>query len=335
VLAVIAVLLGACGNDAGHEAPIVRITTAVAGANVVTPNRDTTRTCALPTGPDQPSGVHSVAGTLVPADPERIIVLDTAALDAACTLGLWHRVVGAAAVPGLSGLDGRPENQPTYLGTGIAEIPAVGPIGNPDLSRIAALKPDLILGTAAATPTALRAIAPTVLVGDVGGWQQQFAALADALDRAGQVDSILADYHTDARDTGASIAAQFTQASVIRFSGTNIQVQGADSFAGEVLADARVQRPAAQRGPSYNLSGLGSWDEQEKVEGDLIYVMFQGPDGHSAGEKTMHGNDWKSLQAVSDNRQFVVDDSIWHGDGVTAARALLDDLRSSLNTCSC
>ncbi|MCM6776483.1 iron-siderophore ABC transporter substrate-binding protein [Nocardia sp. CDC159] len=322
-LAALVTLLTGCAGGSDDDVNIVRTTTNIAGAAVVGIERDTRTACSLPTPPDQSAGPHTAGGTQVPADPRRIVVLDTTALDAVCAVGLWERVVGAATLDG-------PVPQPAYLGTGVVKIPSVGGIGSPDPAKIAALQPDLILGTTAAGADALRGIAPTVLVGSAP-WQAQFSALADGMNRAGAAEKILGDYRITARDTGTAIAASYSQASVIRFSANDIQVLGDNSFAGQVLADAGVQRPGAQRGHTFQVSGVASEDERERVEGDIIYLMFDGPDGKSNGQTIMKSKDWKKLGAVADRREFAVDDVIWHGSGVTAARALLEDLRNTLN----
>ncbi|MEU6558727.1 ABC transporter substrate-binding protein [Nocardia nova] len=322
--AVVAVVsgCGTGGDDASSS--IVRTTTNIAGASVVGIERDTTHACALPSAPDQAAGTRTVAGAQVPADPKRIVVLDTAALDAVCAVGLWERVVGATTLAG-------PAAQPNYLGTGVLKIPGVGATGAVDTAKIADLHPDLILGSAGdGDPGALHAIAPTVLV-EHRGWQEDFTGYADAMGRASAGARALADYRTDARETGASIGANFSQASVIRFSAKDIQVQGNDTFAGQVLADAGVQRPTAQRDRSFPVDSLSSESDRNKIEGDIIYLMLDGADGKTHAQSVMKGEDWKKLGAVSDKRDFVVEDDIWHGSGLTAARAILDDLRKTLN----
>ncbi|OXR45039.1 putative siderophore-binding lipoprotein YfiY [Nocardia cerradoensis] len=321
-LAVLVTGCGTGGDDASSS--IVRTTTNIAGASVVGIERDTTRACALPSAPDQASGTHTVAGTQVSADPKRIVVLDTAALDAVCAVGLWERVVGATTTAG-------PASQPNYLGTGVLKIPSVGTSGAVDTAKISTLQPDLILGAAGdGDLAALRGIAPTVLV-DHRGWQDDFTAYAEALGRGSAGAKALADYRTDARETGASIAANLSQASVIRFSPKDIQAQGTDTFAGQVLADAGVQRPGAQRDGSFTVDSLATESDRNKIEGDIIYLMFDGPDGKSHGESVMKSDDWKKLGAIVDKRDFAVEDDLWHGSGLTAARAILDDLRKTLN----
>ncbi|WP_459963385.1 ABC transporter substrate-binding protein [Nocardia sp. IFM 10818] len=324
-------LAGCSGSDDDAMSSIVRTTTNIAGAGVVGLERDTAKACALPSSPDSSSGtrtINSAAGTAeVPADPKRIVVLSTAALDATCALGLWERVVGAATVSG-------PTPQPSYLGYGISEIPDVGSVGQPDPAKVAALKPDVILGTAAdgAQYRAMREIAPTVLVGDDFGWQAEFTSFAEALGRKTAAATVLEDYRTVATDTGNAVAANLTQASVLRFERDDIQMQGLDSFAGQVLTDAGVQRPGPQRVVSYDVGAdLSAQQTRDRIEGDIAYVMFDGPDGLEFGKKTMSGDDWKELSVSGDKRVFAVEDSIWHGSGVIAARALLDDIRKTLN----
>ncbi|MRH89018.1 ABC transporter substrate-binding protein [Nocardia sp. SYP-A9097] len=336
VLAAVAVLpaglLAGCskGTDDAMSS-IVRTTTNIAGAGVVGVERDTRAACALPSAADASSGTvtvtHAAGTSEVPADPKRVVVLSTAALDAVCALGLWERVVGAATVSG-------PTAQPSYLGTGISLIPAVGMVGSPDAAKVAELKPDLILGAASdsAQYDALKGIAPTVLAGADNGWQAEFSTYGAALDRKSAAAKALDEYRISARDAGNSVSASLSQASVLRFDPKSIQVQGNNSFAGLVLADAGVQRPQSQRGDSFDVPGLSAQADRDKVEGDIIYVMFDGKDGQKYAESVMHGDDWKSLSAVNDRREFAVADSIWHGSGITAARALLEDLRKSLNS---
>ncbi|MFI5718072.1 ABC transporter substrate-binding protein [Nocardia sp. NPDC051750] len=327
-LACLAVTVAGCASQPDNSASIIRTTTKIAGAGVVGIERDTTQACSLPTAPDPAVGptrtVHHASGeSRVPADPQRIVVLSTSALDATCAVGLWERVVGATTVPG-------PAPQPGYLGYGVLEIPGVGPVTDPDPALIAQLDPDLIVGevpTGRADYAALSAIAPTVLVGTDHTWEEQFSAFAGAMGRAGAGKAALDAYRTEAADTGTSINAAMTQASLVRFNATGTETMGGETFAAQVLADTGAQRPSAQRETSAPV------DESDPVtaEGDLIYVMFAGPEGREHGESVMRSTEWEDLGAVSDGRTFVVDDALWHTTGLTSARAVLSDIRDSLN----
>ncbi|MEV0245721.1 ABC transporter substrate-binding protein [Nocardia sp. NPDC050712] len=320
-------LVAGCGGKEDNASSIVRTTTNIAGAGVVGVERDTTTACPLPSTPDQASGTravtHAAGVSQVPADPQRIVVLSTAALDAVCGVGLWERVVGAVALDG-------PRAQPQYLGYGVLEIPGIGSGAQPDLAKIAELRPDVIIGempSSASSFDGLQQIAPTVLVGTDKGWQAEFLSYAAGLDRSTAAEKALADYRAEAETTGIEIAAAQSQASVVRFTAGAIQIQGSNSFAGQVLADAGVQRPTAQRGTSADVPPA----DLERVEGDIIYVLFDGAAGKTFGEKTLRSDDFKELGASKDKRVFAAEDSVWHGNGLTAARAMLTDLRNTLN----
>ncbi|MFC8043958.1 ABC transporter substrate-binding protein [Nocardia sp. NPDC057353] len=320
-----ALLLAGCGQQTDDASTIIRTTTNIAGAGVVGLERDTTKACPLPSRPDQGAAqvTHTGGVTTVPADPQRIVVLGTPALDAACALGLWERVVGATTLNGSA-------PQPDYLGYGVKRIPSVGPDGAPDPARIAELDPDVIVGTAGQGDyAALAAVAPTVLAGTGSGWAAEFTGLAAGLGRTEAAEAALAAYRADAAATGAdpAVSAAQTQASVIRFGADSITVQGADSFAGGVLADIGVRRPQDQRAASFTVAP----DELDRVEGDVIFVLFDGEAGTEYGESVMRSAGWKELGAASDQRVFAVEDSVWHGSGVTAARALVTDVRMHLN----
>ncbi|WP_067658427.1 ABC transporter substrate-binding protein [Nocardia harenae] len=318
-------LLTGCGQQTDDATTIIRTTTNIAGAGVVGLERDTSQACPLPSRPDAGSRpvTHTGGVTQVPADPQRIVVLGTPALDAACALGLWERVVGTTTLTG-------PVPQPDYLGYGVKRIPSVGPDGAPDPARIAELDPDVIIGTQGQGDyAALAAVAPTVLAGTGSGWAAEFVGLAAGLARAGAAEAVLAEYRADAPAIGAepAVAAAQSQASVVRFGADSITVLGTDSFAGGVLTDIGVRRPQNQRGASFTVPA----DELERVEGDVIFVLFDGEAGREYGESVLRSDAWKELGAASDQRVFAVEDAVWHGSGPTAARAVLTDVRQNLN----
>ncbi|MDP9352451.1 MAG: ABC transporter substrate-binding protein, partial [Chloroflexota bacterium] len=104
---------------------------------------------------------HAMGTAEVPANPQRVVALDTGELDAAMTLGV--KPVGAVeAIPG--------EGFPSYL-EGTEGIENVGTIEQPNLEKIAALKPDLILSSKLRHEVIypqLSKIAPTVFAETVG-----------------------------------------------------------------------------------------------------------------------------------------------------------------------
>nr|WP_145693177.1 ABC transporter substrate-binding protein [Rhodococcus rhodochrous] len=326
-VAAVTTALAGCSTPPDDDASeIVRTTTRIAGASVVGIDRDTSTACALPSplDPGRPTTgtrpvLHTAGRSEVPADPQRIVVLDPAALDAVCALGLWERVVGASAE-----VTGRPE----YLGYGIGELPPVGAAGNPDVAAIERAQPDVILGSSTAPDVyaSLSGIAPTVLVGsDPVFWREQFVRVGEALGRTEAARRVLDDYATAARDLGRELVSSQTQASIVRFTPDGPTVEGTASFAGQVLGDVGAARPPAQRFEAVDT------EDPAPADGDVIFVRFAGEDGLEAGKDYMQTDEWLDLGAVRDNRLFSVTDDVWSTPGPVAARAILTDLTYTLN----
>ncbi|OZE87992.1 transporter [Rhodococcus sp. 15-649-1-2] len=330
-------LASGCSDTASSEdnaSTIVRSTTNIAGAGVVGNDRDTVGLCPAP-APLDPTGIdgdtrpvgHSEGITDVPADPMRVVVLDAASLDATCALGVWERVVGAAPLdPDFRG-DG---DQELYLGTGITQIPSVGAVGSPDIDAIAGLSPDLIIGADSLGPDmyeALGDIAPTVFTSTDQGWKGAFLQSAAALGRGGTAFDELARFTADAEQVGRDVNAQQTQASVVRFLPDSFSTDAPSTFASSVLAEIGVQRPPTQ----VDATATGSAEDVAAAEGDIVYVRFDGDAGEDYGTSVMTGEAWKDLGSAKDGRIFVVNDTVWSGSGLVAARTILADVTNSLN----
>lgn len=344
--AVTITLVSGCGGADGDQnspalnaadAPVTS-TTRIAGANVLGNQRRPDASCApdpapLDEGPDRREVRHAAGSTEAAADPQRIVVLSGDQLDALCALGLQSRIV-AAAVP-----DGT-QSQPSYLGTAVHEVPAVGERTAPDLDAIRAATPDLILGSESLTPQdfgPLSEIAPTVFTGPPGSaWRDTLRTVAEATGRGGAASRLIEGFDTAATDTGNQNDATHFQASVVRLTDKTLQVYGREDFAGSVLTAAGADRPAAQRFTDkpyleISISDLSDADFAA-ADGDIVYMSFASPTARDRAPEVLESDAWRRLSAARDNRVFAVNDEVWQtGQGIIAARGILDDLRS-LNT---
>ena len=332
------VLTGCAGNTATNSpstrtAPITS-TTAIATAGVLGNQRRPDDSCApdpaaLDDGPPVRE-VHHAAGTSeVKADPQRIVVLSDEALDTLCALGLQSRIVAAAVADGASG-------QPSYLGTVVHNVPAVGSQRKPDLNAIKAANPDLILGSQALTPDsydALAAIAPTVFTAAPGAaWQDNLRLVGTATGRGGAAGAVVDGFTADATKAGAQNDAAHFQVSVVQLTETTMRVWGAADFAGSVLAAIGADRPASQRFTDQpyheiDISQLGPATDFSSADGDIVYISFDSAAAKSRAATLLDSPAWKKLSATRDNRVFVVNNEVWQtGQGVVAARGMLDDL---------
>jgi iron complex transport system substrate-binding protein len=328
---------GVDGQPAAGQQSVVTSTTKVASAGVLGNQRRPDESCAAdPTpvdpGPPDREVRHAAGETEVRADPQRIVVLSGDQLDGLCALGLQSRVVAAALPDGSS-------SQPSYLGTVIHDVPAAGTRSAPDMAAIKAATPDLILGSEALTPEAfgeLSAIAPTVFTGAPGpAWQDNLRTVGAATGRLDAANAMIDGYERAADKTGADNDATHFQASVVQFTDTTMRVYGIETFPGTVLGAVGVDRPAAQRFKDKPYLEIGITDTDlenapdfSAADGDIVYISFDSPAAKQRAPTVMDSDAWKKLSANRDNRVFAVNNEVWQtGEGVVAARGILDDLR--------
>lgn len=328
-----------CGSDQGPSKAsrsLITPTTQIAGAGVLGNDRRPDESCATTpaaadSGPSTRSA-HNAAGVdpgmvRVSADPQRIVVLSGDQLDAVCALGLQSRLVAAALPAG------------SYLGSLVHDLPGVGPRSSPDLGAIAAAHPDLILGSAALTPTLysqLAAIAPTVFTAAPGAaWEDNLRGVGAATARRAAADALIDEFAERAARTGATRDATHFQASIVQLTTTSMRVFGVDNFPASVLATAGVDRPAAQRFTDKAYREIGTTDADlaknpdfSIADADIIYVSCASTAAADRAATVLDSTPWRNLSANRDNRVFVVNDEIWQtGEGLIAARGILDDLR--------
>jgi iron complex transport system substrate-binding protein len=335
----------ACGADQPTAASrsLVTPTTQIAGAGVLGNERKADDACAHDAAAADPGPAtrpaHNAAGVTpdvaqVPAEPQRIVVLSGDQLDALCALGLQSRVV-AAALP--DGPDGS-SNQPSYLGSALHGMPAVGTRSSPDLNAVTAAHPDLILGSVALTPKLypqLAAIAPTVFTAAPGAaWEDNLRGVGAATARGAAADALINGFSSRADQIGASHDAAHFQASIVQLTDKTMRVYGANNFPASVLTAVGVDRPAAQRFTDKPYIEIGTSDTDlartpdfSAADADIVYVSCASPAAKERAATVLDSNPWRKLSANRDNRVFVVDDEVWQtGEGLVAARGIVEDL---------
>ena len=321
---------------AGETSSIVTSTTKIASAGVLGNQRRPDESCAPEPArldPEPPPPLQHAAGqTAVVGDPQRIVALAGEELDALCALGLQPRIV-AAALP-----DGS-DTQPSYLGTVVHNLPAVGTRSAPDMAAIAAIKPDLILGSQALTPDAfgaLSAIAPTVFTAAPGArWQDNLRLVGAATGRGGAAADLIAGFDARAKEAGEANDATHFQASIVQLTDSVLRVWGADNFPASVLANVGVDRPVAQRFTDKPYLEIGIADADlahspdfSPADGDIVYMSFASASARGRAPALLNSDAWRKLSANRDNRVFIVNNEVWqNGQGLIAARGIIDDLR--------
>lgn len=289
----------------------------------------TAAACGTPP-PEQPAApaqgervvAHAKGQTKIKGTPKRVVVLDTGELDAALALGV--KPVGAV-LP-----DANQSLQP-YLAEKAGKPEIVGTIGSPNLEKIAALKPDLILSSKVRDDDKydqLSKIAPTVFAETTGKtWKENFLLDAEALGKKPEAERVLAQYQQRATEIGRQVGDPASvHVSMVRFAAGDIRLYGRGSFIGTILADAGFNRPPNQQGDT-TFSKL-SREQISQADGDLLLHAAYGDNAKARMHEVTSSAQWTALNAVRNHKVAEVNDDVWFlGLGPIAANLVLDDLQ--------
>ncbi|MED0680498.1 iron-siderophore ABC transporter substrate-binding protein [Aneurinibacillus thermoaerophilus] len=267
---------------------------------------------------------HAMGETKLKKKPERVVTLDNGALDNVLALGV--KPVGAATV-----FADHPF--PSYL-KGVEGIEKVGTINQPNLETIAALQPDLILGskdTHEAIYEKLSQIAPTVFVETLGAtWKENLKLQAEALGKTKEAEKLLNDYNNRIEEFKVKMGDRLTKThvSILRPRKDNVTVYLRDNFSGSIIQDAGLPRPAAQDKNEFSVK-LNE-ERVADMEGDAIF-WFTRDEENLLTSKIMSNPTWKQFKAVKENKVYRVSDETWlSGLGYQAANRVVDDLFANL-----
>ena len=262
-----------------------------------------------------------IGGTKVPGQAERPATLTLGALDDTLALGVepvW------ASVPG-----GR---IPAHLRSAAQGMEPEGPLTQGELAALEATDPDVILGSKEAQERLypeLSAIAPTIVT-DAGGagWQLNLRLHGEALGRTNDAERLLIDWDRRVAALRDAVGGVQVVVSVVLVTRNGLLVSGADSFAGKVLADVGLARPAPQRG-AFERKAVGP-DAAASLAGNLI-LLSVAPGAEAQARRLEASAGWRKLTSVRSSKPVRVDPAVWwSGGGILAARAALRDLEGAL-----
>jgi iron complex transport system substrate-binding protein len=265
---------------------------------------------------------HAMGVAEVPEDPQRVVVLDTGELDDALALGVTP--VGAVRV----------DVSKDYLGylEGQTEgIEMVGSISEPNLEKIAALEPDLILSSTVRSEAIygqLEKIAPTVLAPDLGDtWKENFRLYAEALNKEEEAEKLISDFEADAAALGEKIGTGKTLG-IVRFLPGQLRVYSDKSFHGTIIEDMGLKVPAPAVGEDTFLEV--SPEQVTQADADHLYTSTYGDPAETDQAKVLGGPLWKTLPAVRSGDVHTIDDDLMSGIGIQAAQKSLEVFEQDL-----
>lgn len=272
---------------------------------------------------------HAMGTTAVPSHPQRVVVLTNEATDMVLALGLTP----VGAVKSWSG-----EPYYDYIAKEMSNVPIVGDEMQPSLEQIAALQPDLIIGSQVRQGQiyeSLSAIAPTVFSETIGEpWQDNLRLYGKALNRETEAEKLLTDWDARVASLRQQFADRDLQVSLVRFLPGNARLYLKDSFPGQIVQEVGLQRPPAQSEAGF--AQEVSLEQIPQMNGDVLFyftdVSYDG--GQSASDiaqSWLNHPLWQQLDVVQQGKAHPVSDVVWTtAGGIQAAHLLLDDLEQYL-----
>ncbi|MFD1396297.1 ABC transporter substrate-binding protein [Kroppenstedtia eburnea] len=276
---------------------------------------------------------HAMGKTEIPGKPERVVVLTNEGIEALLAVGV--KPVGA-----VKAFTGDPWYD--HLKDQLKGVEVVGTEQEVNVEKIAALKPDLIIGNKIrqeAIYDKLNKIAPTVFAETLrGDWKENLELYAQAVDREKEGQKVLQQFDQRVNDLKAKLGDRVDQeVSVVRFMPGITRIYYTDSFSGVIFDQLGFKRPANQaklfKGDG-KLGKLAVEVDKElipEMDGDILFYFTYAPEGDNEVKQLekewTHDPMWKNLSAVKKGNVHRVDDVIWNtAGGVLAAHEMLDQL---------
>ncbi|MDR6226090.1 ABC transporter substrate-binding protein [Desmospora profundinema] len=273
---------------------------------------------------------HAMGETEVPAKPKRVVVLTNEGLESLLSVGV--KPVGA--VEAFTG-EGTWYH---HLEEEMDGVESVGTELQPNLEKIASLKPDLIIGNKMRQEKIydqLSGIAPTVFAESLRAqWKNNFKLYTDTVNKKEEGEAVIADFDKRVEEIRERAGDKLsTEVSLVRFMPGVTRIYYNDTFGGVILKEIGFNRPSAQ-----DLDDFAAEVTKERIpemEGDVLFYFTYEEKGSNEGtelEKEWTQDPlWKKLEVVKEGKAYKVDDTVWTtAGGVKAANLLLDDLEKYL-----
>ena len=269
----------------------------------------------------------------VPYNPQRIAILDMAALDILDALGVGDRVVGTA--------DTSLEYLQSYIGVDIANL---GTIKEAELEAVMAAEPDVIFigGRLATSYDALSEIAPVVYLatdtelGVVESVRRNAATIASIFGLEAEVEGLMADF--DARIAALQEFAAGKTAIVGMCTSGGFNVLGNDGRCSIIGREIGFDNIGVDANIDTSTHGNeASFEFIVEKAPEYIFVMDRdaaiGTDGAKLAQEIMENELVMGTEAYQNgNIVYLANPAVWYTaeGGITALDIMLSDLESQL-----
>ena len=268
----------------------------------------------------------------VPYDPQRIAILDMAALDILMSLGLGDRVVGSASTS-LSYL------QDVVTREGVANL---GTIKEADLEAVMACEPDVIFigGRLSASYDALSEIAPVVFlstdteIGVVESVRNNATTIASMFGLEAQVDELMAGF--DARIEALAAFAEGKNAIVGLCTSGSFNILGSDGRCSIISVEIGFDN-LGDGDVTATHGNESSFELVVELDPDYMFVLDRdaaiGTDGAQLAKEIVENELVMDTDVYKDGHiVYLANPTVWYTaeGGITALDIMLSDLESEL-----
>ncbi|MFB9277015.1 ABC transporter substrate-binding protein [Cohnella cellulosilytica] len=279
---------------------------------------------------------HSLGEIAIPANPQRIVVLNYMPIDHLLSLGI--QPVAVATMDGL--------NYPPYLKDRLQGAEPLGDGSEPNLEAILAAQPDLIIAHAgwhAEVYDSLSKIAPTVLQdfpSDKIEWFKETAALFGKEAEAEEIVQAFKKKAEEAKNKLAEAGVNTQTVAIMRVRDKQLQIfKIAEEHEGELFGTENLlQEWLGLSSPNtdglefnFGLATL-SWELMPEIDPDHIFMLTYPEQGSEAELKELQNNVlWRNLKAVKNNHVHMAENSTWvAGNGMIGLNRVIDEVLEAL-----
>lgn len=260
----------------------------------------------------------------VATNPEKVVVFDNSALDTMDQLGVGDRVVGAAT-----------DNLPSFLAA-YKKVESAGGIKEPDLEKINAMQPDLILisGRQKDFKEQLAKIAPTLYLStdNTDTWhsiQSQIQSIGAIFGKEAAAQTAIDTLQTKINSIAKQASASQEKALVLLVNEGSLSAYGAGSRFSIVhdtfgFAQADEQIEASTHGQSV------SYEYVLEKNPDVIFVIdrTQAIGGDDSKNNVAENKLVKETTAGKNGKVILLDPAVWYlaGSGIESVDIMADNV---------
>ena len=277
---------------------------------------------------------HIMGETVVPENPQRIVVLSVEATETLLALGI--KPVGAVRSETADPSD----TWFAHIRDEMEGTPVVGQETQINLEAVASLQPDLIIGIKARQEMLypqLSAIAPTVFTNEFQGrLRENLTQVSEAVGMEEEGQAILSDLDDRIETLSSKLDAADLleqEVAVLRFQVSGARYYYNTSFAASLINELGFARPELHDKDDF--AEPMTMERIPEADADIhFYFTFASSDPEAGNENTMNWLNhplWQDLRASQKGQIYRMDNDIWNKSyGILSGREVLQNIEDAL-----